>query len=129
MAGKKLVYYMAALILILAVLNLVAGEWSVTGRRLPMSQHPVFVRLRWFALGAVAASLIVGHDFARDDWYSWALAALLALGAARIPAPRKKTSETFQQHRAANGSQPFAPKPEGTSSGAGSRRSPDCSAE
>jgi hypothetical protein len=107
LAGSKLVYHMAALILILTVLNLVAGEWSVTGRRLPMSQHPVFVRLRWFALGAVAASLIVGHDFARDDWYSWALAALLALGAARIIDPRKKTSEAGQQHRAANGSQPF----------------------
>jgi hypothetical protein len=76
---------MAALILILSVLNLIAGEFSVTRRRLTMSAHPVMVRIRWLALGGVAALLITGHAFSSNDWVTWALVLLLAIGVARTP--------------------------------------------
>lgn len=82
---------MAVLIIILAVLNLIAGEWSVTGRRLLMSTHPVIMRMRWSTLGAVAVLFIVGHDFTGNDCLSWTLAILLALSVARFPVRPKTT--------------------------------------
>ena len=93
---------MAVLSIILAVLNVVAGEWSATGRRLVMNQHPVVLRMRWFALGAVAALFLIEHDFARDDWISWVIAAVLAFSVARFPVGPKLSDDTGQPSGAAN---------------------------
>ncbi len=95
---------MAGLIIILAVLNLVAGEWTVTGRRLSMSTHPVVLRVRWFSLGAVAVLFLVGHDFTGDDWLSWVLAIVLAFAVTRFPVSSTRVGEACRSSAVPNGS-------------------------
>lgn len=92
---------MTSLIIFLAVVNLVAGEWSARGRRLAMSSHPLVVRLRRFALGAVAALFGAGYQFADDDWGSWGLAIALAVSVARFPFPSRSASPAEARRLAA----------------------------
>lgn len=81
---------MTIFIIILAVLNLLAGGYSVTGKRLKLGSHPVLVRIRYFAFGLVVALGLVRHDFTADDWLSWVSALLLAVGVARVPTKRRE---------------------------------------
>ena len=80
---------MTAIILILTALNIVAGEFSVTGQRLRMSSHPVFVRIRFLGFGMVAALFLVGHNFLSNDWLTWLAVLLLSVGVARFPQKRR----------------------------------------
>ena len=79
---------MTVLLLILVALNIVGGEFSITGQRLRMSSHPAFVRIRYFGFGMVAALFIAGHSFLSTDCLSWAAVLLLVVGVARFPQKR-----------------------------------------
>ncbi|MBM4045185.1 MAG: hypothetical protein FJ279_08730 [Planctomycetes bacterium] len=96
---------MAVLILVLVVLNIVAGEFSITGQRLRMSSHPAFVRIRFLGFGMVAALFLVGHSFLASDWLSWASVLLLAVGVARFP---QKHQELIDDQTANKSVQPTA---------------------
>ncbi|MCW5556483.1 MAG: hypothetical protein KIT22_01345 [Verrucomicrobiae bacterium] len=85
---------MTTLIILLAVLNLAAGGYSVTGKRLVLGSYPALVRIRYFAFGWVIALYMVGHDFGADDWLSWSGALLLALGVVRFPIEKRKSPGT-----------------------------------
>ncbi len=80
---------MTGLILFLVLVNVVAGDLSVTGRRLQMSSHPVFVRLRWFGFGAVCVLLATGHEFSGDSWLAWVVVVILLVGVARFPSAER----------------------------------------
>jgi hypothetical protein len=81
---------MTALILILVILNIIAGDFSITGERMRMSAHPVFVRIRYLGFGMVAALIAAGHSLLSNDWLSWVAVLLLAVGVARFPYKRRE---------------------------------------
>ena len=97
---------MAYLILLLIVLNLVAGGSSITGKNLRLGNHPALLRLRWFGFGGVLCLLVSGHGFTNNDWTTWIPVISLALGVARMPDPNSSSSKTRQQNTAPNPSGP-----------------------
>ncbi len=92
---------MTFLILMLVILNLVAGDYAWRGQRLGLNPHPVFQRLRWRARGEAGALLVTGHDIAADDWLSWITASWLAVGLARVPA--RSARMVFREDSSASG--------------------------
>ena len=70
-----------ALFLVLA--NLLCGEFSVTGRRLALSQHPFILRLRWLGIGMVLALFISGYRWEETSWAGWVAVGILLISSVR----------------------------------------------
>jgi hypothetical protein len=78
---------MIYLALFFVMANLLFGEFSMTGRRLELSQHPLVLRLRWLSIGMVLALVLSGYKWEKTGWVGWATVAILLFSSARHFAP------------------------------------------
>jgi hypothetical protein len=83
---------MITFIIILILINLVPIQFSLTGRKLILMQHPWIVRLRFLGIGMALAQIAIAANAPRNPWMWWVTAALLVLTAARLP-ERSELSE------------------------------------
>lgn len=76
---------MIYLVLFLVVLNIMAADYTWSGRRLAMSLHPAILRLRYFTGGMVAMLFVTGHEWSDGNVLDWGLVLLFAASTARFP--------------------------------------------
>jgi len=76
--------------------NLLFGDFSVAGRRLELSRHPIMLRLRWLGIGMALALVFSGYRWEQTGWLGWAAVAILFLSSARhsTSMPARKTGST-----------------------------------
>ncbi len=85
---------MIYLALFFVTANLLFGEFSITGRRLGLSQHPLILRLRWLGIGMALALVFSGYGWEKTGWVGWTTVGILLFSSARhfAPSSARKTA-------------------------------------
>jgi hypothetical protein len=78
---------MLTVLIFFAIANTAGAKFSVSGRRILLSMHPLMIRLRYAGFGIVAGLGLVGDSWSHAGWVVWLGVAALAIGSARHSAP------------------------------------------
>ena len=85
---------MLVLLVFFVVANTAGAEFSASGRRLLLSEHPFMVRLRFVGGGIVAGLGLAGYSWEHGGWVAWLGIAALVIGSARHFAPARAIIES-----------------------------------